>query len=81
MALPAVMADPKLRLSEEPTEAPLNYAFKTNMTAFEWFDQPEQQYRRRRFGVAMQGIANMFPQEAILNGKLYYYGLKILGLI
>lgn len=70
MSLPALLADPKLRMSEEPTETPFNLAFKTKLNLFEWFDEPEQDYRRRRFGVAMQGVAGMFPPDAVLNGMI-----------
>ena len=36
---------------------------------WEWYELPEQSYRRRRFGVAMHGIGLMQPPEVLTNGE------------
>lgn len=67
-ALVSCLQDPNLKLSEEPTDAPFNKAFKFPRDVFDFYEQPGQEYRRSRFGVAMQGVSAMFPPEAILKG-------------
>ena len=39
------------------------------MPLWEWYELPEQSYRRRRFGVAMHGIGLMQPPEVLTNGE------------
>jgi hypothetical protein len=62
------LLDPATKFSEEPTDTPFNRAFNTDLTYWAWVKLPEQQYRLRRFNVAMQGIAAMQPDSVVLNG-------------
>jgi len=63
-----VLRDPVMKLSGEPNHAPFNRAFNTDLTIWDWLEQPEQHYNLRRFGVAMQGVATMQPASTILDG-------------
>ena len=36
---------------------------------WEWYELPEQSYRRRRLGVVMHGIGLMQPPEVLTNGE------------
>jgi len=61
------MKDPKTSHSAEVNEAPLQRGIGTDMTYWEWFTQPENLYPRRRFGIAMKGIAEIEPPNFIAN--------------
>ena len=43
-------------------------AFSTNLFPFEWFELPENEYRRRRFGVVMDALTKLQPPDALLKG-------------
>ncbi|THG97673.1 hypothetical protein EW026_g4370 [Hermanssonia centrifuga] len=62
------LTDPKWTSSEEPNQTALNLAFKTDLTAFEWFELPENARRLRWFGLAMKANQEMTPQDEILGG-------------
>jgi hypothetical protein len=64
------MKDPRTSHSPEVNHAPLQRGLRTGMTYYEWFAQPEQDYQRRRFGVAMKGVSAMEPPNLIINGVL-----------
>ena len=46
-----------------------NRGLQTPRTMWEFFDLPEQDYRLRRFGTAMEGTKNMSPPKAIVDGR------------
>lgn len=62
------MKDPKTSHSAEVNQAPFQRGLGTSMTYWEWYSQPEQLYQRRRFGVAMKGVAELEPSNFIANG-------------
>jgi hypothetical protein len=61
------LKDPKTAFSHEPTDTPFHRVFDINVPLWEWYELPEQSYRRRRFGVAMHGIGQMQPAEVLTN--------------
>jgi hypothetical protein len=40
-------------------------AFKTKKSVWEWIEEPENAYRLKRFGVAMDGSTKLDPPNAI----------------
>ncbi|KAF5353683.1 hypothetical protein D9758_008626 [Tetrapyrgos nigripes] len=61
------LVDPEMGKSSETTAAPFNKVYNTKETFFSYYELPEQIDRRRRFGIAMQGVEKMQPPSAILN--------------
>ncbi|KAJ7592015.1 O-methyltransferase [Mycena floridula] len=59
------MTDPNTAFSDKPTHAPFQRAVKQEITMFDWYELPEQSYRRRRFGTAMAGIASLRGDEIL----------------
>jgi len=62
-------SDPEMGNSSETTAAPFNKVYDTKETFFSFYERPDQAYRRRRFGIAMQGVEKMQPPTVILNGE------------
>jgi hypothetical protein len=63
------VTNPNTAHSEEPNETPLNDYFKNNLSLFEWYEQPGNQHRLERFGIAMDAGRNAVPPDLILQGK------------
>ena len=61
------MTDPKTAFSDKATHSPFHRAFGHDLPTYEWYELPEQDYRRRRFGAAMTGLAAL-EGESILSG-------------
>ncbi|KAF5380105.1 hypothetical protein D9615_006248 [Tricholomella constricta] len=59
------LKDPKTARSDEPIHTPFNRAFNVDTPFYVWFETPEQSYRRRRFAIAMHGIAQMQPPDIL----------------
>ena len=55
------LKDPQTAFSDEPTDTLFHCVFDIDVPLWEWYELPEQSYRRRRFGVAMHGIGLMQP--------------------
>ncbi|KAJ7617087.1 S-adenosyl-L-methionine-dependent methyltransferase [Roridomyces roridus] len=51
-----------------PGNLPFNHAFKTDEIFYTWVERPENVWRRRRFGFAMDATAAWEPPQAILIG-------------
>ncbi|KAF9458914.1 S-adenosyl-L-methionine-dependent methyltransferase [Collybia nuda] len=60
------MKDPKTSHATEANQGPMQRGLGTEMSYWEWYSQPERLYERRRFGVAMKGVASMEPPGFIL---------------
>jgi hypothetical protein len=58
----------KTSFSEEPAETALCTAFGTSKPMFEWFQEPGNELRQKRFGTAMMATAAMGAGDAILKG-------------
>lgn len=63
------LKDPKTAMSDEPNCAPFNRVFDVHVPLWEWYERPENSYRRRRFAVAMHGIGLMQPPDTLLKGQ------------
>jgi len=63
------VTQPGYAMSDDPTKTAFNIAFNTKLGMFQWFEQPENEERRRTFGVAFEG-ANMFNPRQILEGMM-----------
>ncbi|KAF9458915.1 S-adenosyl-L-methionine-dependent methyltransferase [Collybia nuda] len=61
------MKDPKTSHSVEANQAPMQRGLGTDMTYWDWYSQPERLYERRRFGLAMKGVASMEPPGFLLD--------------
>ncbi|THH26378.1 hypothetical protein EUX98_g7811 [Antrodiella citrinella] len=66
--LTETLLGPKTAFSEQPTDAPLNRAFRTDLTVWEWLELPENKHDLRFFSMAMRGNSKILPADAILNG-------------
>lgn len=61
------LVDPKTSHSQEPNQAPLNLAFNTNYSFYEWMNQPGNEFNRVRFDIAMHGTSQV--DDSILRGS------------
>jgi hypothetical protein len=51
--------------------APFNVAFKTEAKLWEWYEEPENKWRARRFGVVMKDSAQqLFVKAVLIDGRL-----------
>ncbi|KAK0473419.1 S-adenosyl-L-methionine-dependent methyltransferase [Armillaria novae-zelandiae] len=62
--LAETMQDPLFAHSEDHVKAPFNYALKTDLPFWQWLDLPENEYERRKFGLAM----TCAPLHSMLEG-------------
>ncbi|KAK0235364.1 S-adenosyl-L-methionine-dependent methyltransferase [Armillaria nabsnona] len=62
--LAETMQDPSFAYSEDHVKAPFNYTVKTDLPFWQWLDLPENEYERRKFGLAM----NCAPLHGMLEG-------------
>ncbi|KAF9490045.1 S-adenosyl-L-methionine-dependent methyltransferase [Pleurotus eryngii] len=51
--------------SEDPKDAPMMLSFKSSKPSWEWYEGPGNEYRLRRFAVAMEGTSGADPPDAI----------------
>lgn len=64
------LKDPKTTRSDEPEAAVFYTSFPdVDVPIWDWYEQPDQSYRRRRFAVAMHGLGALQPPDLILKGK------------
>ncbi|GJJ14339.1 hypothetical protein Clacol_008603 [Clathrus columnatus] len=75
--LPDVLTDPVMGSSEDPSHTPLavcyrgvcfSLLFKTDKSCFDWFEEPGNEFRLKRFAAAMEGTSKFDPPNAILSG-------------
>ncbi|KAJ6576453.1 O-methyltransferase-domain-containing protein [Mycena vulgaris] len=59
------MTDPKTAFSDDPTHSPSQRVFKHNLPIFDWYELPENTYRRRRFGIGMIGVAALLGESIL----------------
>lgn len=62
------LSDQATKRSGKPDKSPFARAFNTEATLWQFYERPEESFRRRRFGVGMQGIQALQPADAILSG-------------
>ncbi|KAH9167773.1 S-adenosyl-L-methionine-dependent methyltransferase [Lactarius sanguifluus] len=66
--LTETLLDPELGHATEPTKTALNKALGFEGDMWNWFEGPNNRLRLARFGSAMTNVANMTPEDAILEG-------------
>lgn len=66
--LTETLLDPEFAHATEPTKTALNKAFGFEGDMWSWFEKPDNKLRLARFGAAMVSVANMTPEDAILEG-------------
>jgi len=70
VAFTDVLQDPKTAHSDNPKDSVWNRAYnEQDITFFEWLETPENESRRRRFNVAMEGVSQLDDGESMLRGK------------
>ena len=52
--LPEVLLDPKLASSQDANDAPLNIAFNTKLSAWDWYESKGNEHRLLRLGINME---------------------------
>ena len=51
--------------------APFNIAFKTEAKLWDWYEEPGNEWRARRFSVAISGSADrQYAKADLINGRL-----------
>ncbi|KII89673.1 hypothetical protein PLICRDRAFT_560195 [Plicaturopsis crispa FD-325 SS-3] len=63
-----VFSNPEYAHSYKAEKAAFNLAYKTDQGVFQWFEQPGNEYRLRRFGITMDGITKNSATNAIVTG-------------
>jgi hypothetical protein len=58
----------KTSFSEEPTETAMATAFGTSKPMFEWFQEPGNELRQKRFGAAMRVSVALGGRDVAVNG-------------
>src|SRR5882762_2535733 len=66
--LTETLLDPEFGHAYEPNKAAFNKAHNVKEEIWTWFEAPGNKLRLTRFGAAMNGLKNMAPVEAILEG-------------
>lgn len=60
-------------VSQDPLTTAFNRAHNTPLHFFAWCEQPGNENRFRRFGIAMKGSSKAFTVDTALNGALYFF--------
>ncbi|KAF8988608.1 O-methyltransferase-domain-containing protein, partial [Cyathus striatus] len=69
-------SDPVMGHSESHEHTPLAVCCISDKKApFEWYEEPENEYRLHRFAAAMEGSARLDPPNAILQGRYKWESL------
>ncbi|SJL09154.1 uncharacterized protein ARMOST_12530 [Armillaria ostoyae] len=66
--LAEALLDKQLGHSDDHKDCPFSYVFKTDKNMFDWYEEPGNEYRLKRFSAAMEGMAKLDPPNAILAG-------------
>ncbi|KAF9459996.1 O-methyltransferase [Collybia nuda] len=62
------LTDPVMGSSGAQEHSPMGVAFKYNKPSWEWYENPGNEYRVKRFMAAMEGSTKFDPPNAILQG-------------
>lgn len=73
------LLDPATATSQEPLDCPFSRVFGRE-SIFEFFENPENEYRLRRFGAAMVGTRAAFGSRALLTGIHLHFDLGLMAL-
>jgi len=53
------ITQPGYAISDDPAKTAFNIAFNMNLGIFQWYELPENEERRRMFGVALKSRQNI----------------------
>ncbi|KAK0458974.1 O-methyltransferase-domain-containing protein [Desarmillaria tabescens] len=62
------LTNPETAQEDSAEHSPMMQAFGCDLGVWNWLEQPSNQLRLRRFGVAMDGVNRMQPPDSILKG-------------
>ena len=62
------VTEPEYALSDGPNKTAFNIAFDTSLSIFEWYEQPDNEERRRTFQAGFESGKIMFNPQQILEG-------------
>jgi hypothetical protein len=71
--LTETLLDPEFGHAYESNKAAFNKAYNVKEDLWTWYEAPANRLHLARFGAAMNGVKNMNPPEAILEGS---FGLR-----
>ncbi len=74
------LVDPRTRASTEAKDAAFTLAYKTDVSYFDWLHRPGNEYRRKRFDIAMVGGQHLMPAHLIFEGIYCVYSIHCCGL-
>jgi hypothetical protein len=66
--LTEVLLDKNMGHSDAVGDTAFAYAFRTKKHVFEWYEEPGNEHRHKRFMAAMEGASKLDPPNAILSG-------------
>jgi hypothetical protein len=66
--LTETLLDPELGHASEVNKTAFNKAHDVDEDYWSWLERPDNRLRLARFGAAMNGLGNMTPKDAILEG-------------
>jgi hypothetical protein len=72
--LTETLLDPELGHSSEANKAAFNKAYNTEEDFWNWLEGPDNKLLHARFGAAMNGMGNMAPKDAIVEGSVTLHG-------
>jgi len=73
--LTETILDPELGHASEANKTAFNKALNTEEGFWSWLEGPDNRLRLTRFGAAMNGLGNMIPPNAILEGSVILRGI------
>jgi hypothetical protein len=72
--LTETLLDPEIGHASEVNKTAFNKALNVNEDFWIWLESPDNRLRLARFGAAMNGLGNMAPKDAILEGSVMLRG-------
>jgi hypothetical protein len=72
--LTETLLDPEFGHAYESNKTAFNKAYNVKGDLWTWYEAPGNKLRLTRFGAAMNGVKNMAPVEAILEGSFRLHG-------
>jgi hypothetical protein len=73
--LTETLLDPEFAHAYEANKTAFNKAYNVNEDKWSWLERPENKLRIFRFGAAMNGLKNVMPANAILEGSVTLFSI------
>ena len=71
------LADPATAKSGDPDASPFARAMGRKETMWQYFERPENAFKKKRFNIGMQGIRALEPPDASLYGQSTFCPLRL----